>query len=157
MRIFLVFYFFLVPTLLQADELPDQIQNGFSIKGSWEEVAGGYYGNYRVTDPSPANMPKKTATWKIQVPVMGRSYRIQATWTPNPVNARNAKFSVFDGTRMLQIVTVNQQRMPRGERSERGVIFQDLGTFLIASSFIKVELSNEASGRVVADSVRVKQ
>ncbi len=144
---------FLVSGYSIAEE--DQVQIGFFETSPWDVLQGGFYGTYRVAPPAGPNSPKKSVTWRVNIPKPGASYTVQATWIADPSNARSAKYSIFDGKKFLRAVTVNQKVAPKGDKSG-SVTFQDLGTFLITSTNLQVDLSNDADGRVVADTIRVK-
>ena len=73
---------------------------------------------------------------------------------PWPNEASNAPFKVYDGSTLLATVTVNQKANPAGTQIGTSV-FQSLGNFTIASGTLKVVLSNNANGYVIADALRV--
>lgn len=133
----------------------DEIQIGFTVSAPWEIVAGGHTGTYRVAEALGPQSPKKTATWRVTLPVADRDYRVQVTWTPDPRNARHAGFSIYDGKTALKQVQINQQLPPRGEKVG-DFVFQDLGRFRVSGKTLQVDLTNDADGRVVADTVRVQ-
>ena len=69
--------------------------------------------------------------------------------------ASNAPYAVHDGPLLLARPRVNQQRGPVGTETH-GVIFQSLGTFPVRNGPLRVVLSNDADGVVVADAVQVR-
>ena len=144
-----------LPALSQPQSLPDEVQRGFKETGTWDVRKGGYYGEYRVSDPAVGQQAKKSVTWTIMIPDTNRYFRVQATWTADGANASNAKYTIYDGKKLLGNVSVNQKKVPRGEPSN-GVMFQDLGSFHFQSDKVKVELTNEGDGKIIADSIRVK-
>jgi len=133
---------------------PDEVQLGYSENVPWTSEKGGFQGTYRSAGPA-SSVGEKTATWTITVPEPNRPYTVQATWVSSRVNASDAPFHIFDGLSPIKTVKVNQKRAPRGEKVKNS-IFQDLGTFLIQGKTMRVVLTNQADGIVVADTVRAK-
>jgi ABC-type polysaccharide/polyol phosphate transport system ATPase subunit len=93
------------------------------------------------------------ACWQFERLDPGR-YDVQVTWTPDSQQATDAPYSIFDGPHLLTKQRVNQQLDPFGTTTD-GRVFQSLGHFDIRTGVVRVELTNEANSRVVADSVRV--
>ncbi|MFZ1748271.1 MAG: RHS repeat-associated core domain-containing protein, partial [Nitrospirales bacterium] len=88
----------------------------------------------------------RTATWGLSVPTTG-TYDVYARWAADAGNATNASYTVHyaGGT---TAVPMNQ--------TQNGGQWNLLGTFnLNPASNSKVELSDQANGRVVADAVMV--
>ena len=131
---------------------------GFAIEsGSWGSGTAGALGDNR--NASQFN-GSKVASWTFDGLTPG-VYRVSATWAASPVRATDAPFTVFDGANPLATVDVNQQLAPSGVPgvNNLGVSWQDLGNdlFRITSSTLKVELSNDANGYVMADAVRIER
>ena len=78
------------------------------------------------------------------------------TWTAYSNRATNATYQVFDGTTLLGTVQVNQQLAPSYGLTVGGTPFQSLGQFTISSGTLKVVLSDNANGYVVADAMLVQ-
>src|SRR5262249_19596327 len=66
----------------------------------------------------------------------------------------NATYSVYDGNTLRGTVSVNQQQAPSGT-TVNGSVFQSLGSFQISSGTLKVVLSDNANGYVIADAFPV--
>jgi hypothetical protein len=77
------------------------------------------------------------------------------TWTTDIKRATNATYKIYDGSTLIATVLVNQQVAPAGGATVNGTPFQSLGTFSIRSGILKVVLSDNANGAVVADALRV--
>src|SRR5262249_20995451 len=103
---------------------------------------------------APAGTGASTATWQFNNLPEGH-YDVQVTWPAGPNRASDAKYTVYDGATLLGTVVVNQQLAPTGGETVNGVTFQSLGDYNISSGTLKVVLSNEANGAVIADAVRV--
>jgi hypothetical protein len=79
-------------------------------------------------------------------------YEVSAAWMPHPNRASNAPYTIFDGTNRLAQVAVDQRFYPVGA-VVHGTQFQPLGTFRVDSGRLRVELTNQADGYVIADAV----
>jgi hypothetical protein len=110
----------------------------------------GYNGNLRY---HAAGTGADTASWQATGLPAGY-YTIQATWNASSNHASNASYAIYDGSTLLQTVVVNQQSAPSGSTTLGGVVFQDLASVHITSGTIRVVLSDNANGYVVADAVR---
>jgi hypothetical protein len=76
------------------------------------------------------------------------------TWSAWFNEATNAPYQIYDGATLLATVLINQKVDPVGTTVGTSV-FQSLGTFTITSGTLKVVLSNNANGYVIADALRV--
>jgi IPT/TIG domain len=129
----------------------DNGQAGYSETGSWSSYTGlTHYGsNFRYAGPGTG---ASTATWKV-TGLAAASYDLQLTWAAYTNRATNARYQIYDGNTLLQTVAINQQLKPVGT-SVGGVVFQGLGTFTVGSGTLRVVLSNNANGYVIADAMR---
>ena len=75
------------------------------------------------------------------------------TWTAYSNRATNATYQVFDGPTLLTAVQINQQLTPAGGLTVNGTPFQSLGQFSIHSGNLKVVLSDNANGYVIANAM----
>jgi len=131
--------------------LVDNGQPGYSESGSgWVDYAAGYNGGLRFHAPGGG---ADTATWQATGLPAG-FYTVQATWNGSSNHASNAPYAIYDGNTLLQTVIVNQQSAPSGNTTLGGVVFQDLASVHITSGTIRVVLSDNVNGYVVADAVR---
>jgi hypothetical protein len=126
---------------------------GYSETGTWAtETVNAYGGSERYATSSGTG--QNTATWQVTGLPAGR-YQVQVTWHAYGNEASNAPYAIYDGSTLLQTVTVNQTQAASGA-SFGGVPFQTLATLNITSGTLKVVLSNTGNNTyVVADAVRV--
>ncbi|MCA9074874.1 MAG: FG-GAP repeat protein [Planctomycetaceae bacterium] len=139
-------------------EVIDDGDPGFAIEsGAWGTGTAGANGDNR--NASQFN-GSKVASWTFDGLTPG-VYRVSATWAASPVRATDAPFTVLDGVNPLATIDVNQQLAPSGVPgvNDLGVSWQDLGNdlFRITGNTLKVELSNDANGYVMADAVRIER
>jgi hypothetical protein len=143
---------------LQPSALPaviDNTQGGYSdAGGGWASFtdSNAYAGNERYVAPGTG---ANTATWQTSSLTSGE-YDVEVTWTPYVNRADNAKYQVYDGSTLLGTVQVDQQLAPTGGLNENGVAFQSLGRFSITSGTVKVVLSDNADGYVIANAMAVQ-
>jgi hypothetical protein len=141
--------------LVQATSLPvvvDNSQYAYSESGSgWASAmaANAYFGNERYVAPGTG---ANTATWQVPGLAAGE-YDVEVDWTAFANRATNASYQVYDGTTLLATLQVNQQLVPIGGATVGGVPFQSLGRFAISSGTLKVVVSDNANGYVIADAV----
>jgi hypothetical protein len=89
-------------------------------------------------------------------------YDVLVTWKKAGDQATKAPFTVYDGAVAERTVRVNQKKGPSGPKF-KGKAWQSLGTFAIGqtarddvpNNSLRVELSNDANGKVIADAVRI--
>ena len=84
---------------------------------------------------------------------------VSATWVPDPANATNASYSIYDGDAatgtLLDTVTVDQTQAPAGT-SDGNTQFQELGDYTSTTGTLTVVLDvSSANGTVVADSIGI--
>src|SRR5207302_1774483 len=94
-----------------------------------------------------------TATWQTSGLAAG-SYDVQLTWVAQGNRASNATYQIYDGSTLRKTVTVNQQLTPVGVVFNNWP-FQSTGIVSISSGTLKVVLSDQANGYVIADAVRI--
>ncbi|MCA9078071.1 MAG: hypothetical protein KDA93_23780, partial [Planctomycetaceae bacterium] len=141
-----------------APVIIDDGDTGFAIEsGSWGNGVAGANGDNRNASIWNGD---KVASWTFDGLTPG-VYRVSATWFPHAVRATDAPFTVFDGMMPLATVDVNQQLSPSGVPgvNDLGRQWEDLGNdlFRITGNTLKVELSNDANGYVIADAVRIER
>jgi uncharacterized repeat protein (TIGR03803 family) len=144
---------------VQQPTLPaliDNSQGGYSDSGAgWVSFndPGAYFGNERYVAPGTG---ANTATWQTAGLASG-VYDLQVDWTAFANRADNATYQVYDGATLLGSVKVNQKLAPTGGSILNGVGFQSLGRFTIASGTVKVVVSDNADGYVIADAMLAQQ
>jgi hypothetical protein len=131
--------------------LLDNGQPGYSEVGSaWADYAAGYNGGLRFHAPGGG---ADTASWQASGLPAGY-YTVQATWNGSSNHASNAPYAIYDGTTLLSTVTVDQRPAPSGSTALGGVVFQDLASVHLTTGTLRVVLSDNTDGYVVADAVR---
>jgi uncharacterized repeat protein (TIGR03803 family) len=142
---------------VQVATLPTVVDNG---QYGYSETGGGwngfndpnaYNGNERYAAPG---VGANTATWAVPLLPAG-SHNVQVDWTPYANRATNATYQIFDGATLVGTVMVDQTQAPTGGSLVNGVQFQSLGTFTINSGTLRVVLSDNANGYVIADAMLV--
>jgi hypothetical protein len=131
----------------------DNDTTGFSLTGSfWSPnfAQAGAYGGYERYCASGTGAD--VATWTF-TDVLPDTYSVQAFWFQYSNRATNATYLIYDGTTLVGTVAVNQQNAPTGGFTSAGFVFQPLGSFVINSGTLKVTLSDNANGYVIADAV----
>lgn len=127
--------------------------------GSWGGSSVGYgTPNDSISALGGAVTFTATAEWTFNVSAQGR-YKVLVTWPTAGGNATNAPFTVLDGTVAIldAPIRVNQQKEPGGETSGWEQLGGPGGTFdLVRGTTLRVRLTNNANGTVVADAVRVE-
>jgi uncharacterized repeat protein (TIGR03803 family) len=141
--------------LVELATLPavvDNSQGGYSdAGGSWASFmdANAYFGNERYVSPGTGT---NTATW--QAPGLAPGiYDVQVDWTAFANRATNATYQIYDGTTLLGTATIDQTKSPTGGATINGITFQSLGRFTINSGTVKVVLSDNSNGYVIADAM----
>ena len=100
-----------------------------------------------------AGSGESTASWQFNDLPAGY-YKVYATWSAAGDQATNAPFTVYDGSSVVGANRVNQQIAPAGETAD-GTVWQLVGSYWIGSGQMRVELSDDANGAVVADAIRI--
>src|SRR5262249_7601072 len=137
------------PIAMAGPVIVDNGQAGYSEAGSgWQGWSAGYGGTLRY---HAAGTGANTASWQISLP--SGYYKVQATWNGDLTHADNAPYSIYDGTTFLQTVAVNQRSDPVGDLVGN-IKFQTLATVQVTSGTLRVVLSDNANGYIVADAVR---
>ena len=93
------------------------------------------------------------ATWQFTGVIPGW-YDVRITWLELSNRATNSPFTVYDGSVSKGTFTVNQQLAPSGAVFG-GRPWQSLGIFPIKNDTMKVEVNDNANGRVIADGARL--
>jgi PKD repeat protein len=135
---------------VSSPQILDNGQAGFTTSGAgWTGAAAGYNGGEQIDKAAPA---ADSASWQTTGLAAG-SYLVQATWTAASTNAAAAVYRIYDGSTLVQTVTVNQQKAPSGT-AYGGAAFQSLATVQINSGILRVVLSGQGGSDLVADAVR---
>ncbi len=135
-----------------GQQIIDDGAAGFAATGPWTNLTNtlAYQLDY---DYASAGTGSATATWSFTA-IPNGSYEVFARWIPFSNRATNAPFTILNNQTPLATVLVNEQQTPTGDLSN-GVTWQSLGTFTTTSNTLRVRLSNNANGYVVADAIRI--
>jgi arylsulfatase A-like enzyme len=106
-----------------------------------------YLGGSFWTEPAKTGEPIKTATWRVDNPMLGR-YRISIWYgsLPQGGTATNAPFTV--------IMRRGDRREFKIDQTKNAGGWQELGTF---EDPLKVTLTNQANGRILVDAVKFER
>lgn len=81
-------------------------------------------------------------------------YEVLVTYPHEGNQASDAPYTVYDGPTVRGTVRISQKVAPSGPVFE-GSRWESLGLFSIAGDTLRVELSDDADGNIVADAVRI--
>jgi uncharacterized protein (DUF2141 family) len=125
---------------------------GFTTVGNWQRVTPGaaYLSDQRTNS---AGTGSDAATYTFTGLAPGQ-YKVTAHWAQGRTRATNTPFTVYDNGTALGTVRTSQRVAPSGETSH-GVNWTVLGTFAINSGTLKVVISDNANGTVLADAIRI--
>jgi hypothetical protein len=138
--------------MVSGQVILDNGQPGYAETGSgWTDWGAGYNGSLRFHAPGGG---ADTASWQATGLPAGY-YTIQATWNASSNHASNAPYAIYDGNTLVRTVTVDQRPAPSGATTLGGVVFQDLASVQITTGTIRIVLSDNVDGYVVADAVRI--
>lgn len=124
----------------------DNKDNSFSTDGKWKSSSStsGYYGSdYAVAPEGSGDM---VASWAFDIPSSGQ-YEVSAHWTAHPNRAPDAEYIILNNGNSVGKVTVDQ--------TSNGSQFNSLGSFNLQSGSLVVRLSNDVSGYLIADAVKL--
>jgi hypothetical protein len=134
----------------------DDSSTGFRTNGSgWKVVRGVGFDGSEHTHVGVAG-GTGFARWEYSETVTaGTHYDIFVTWVAAPSNTADATYTIYDGTKLLATVTLDQTRSPNS-----GLVGSTLVQLLYVytptrtgTHTIKIKLSDNANGTVVADAV----
>ncbi len=148
-------YDFTVSGTVNAMQIIDNGQSGFSTVGtwgSWSQTGLGRNDNYRIANPGDGST---TATWAFGGIANGQ-YRVSSTWFPTAHRATDAPFTLYDGANPMVTVDVNQTLSP-SDRTVDGSDWNDLGIITVSAGLLQVQLSNDADQTVTADAVMIER
>ena len=132
---------------------------GFStVSGSFKYGSYSQFYGDDVHYTSAAGTGSNQAQWDFGGLVPGKTYRVSATWEGYSNNATNAPYTVNVPGSPPTSVSINERLAPR-DFSDQGSLWEDLGFFTLGSGVtsLSVQLSDQASGPVHADAIRVQQ
>lgn len=131
---------------------------GYSLFGTSDSLTtDGFDGDFEILGGSagPRN-GSSIAAWDFTGLEAG-NYRVSATWSPGSNNATDAVYVVITGGATASQTRINQQRTP-GDFTASGEFWQDLNTSVaVTDGTLRVLLGDEASGRSIADAIRIER
>jgi hypothetical protein len=125
----------------------DNSDSAFSTVGTWSHSSTipGYYGvDYQYHAPGAGN---KTANWAFEISSNG-VYEISVRWSSHANRAPDATYSIFNNGTYLGDETVDQ--------TVNGGQFIPIGEYSLLPGQLEVILTDEASGYVIADAVKLE-
>jgi len=134
--------------------ITDNADAAFSKVGTWKasNKADGFYGDDYVF--SYAGDGSSKATFTFEIPADG-NYEIAAQWPAHDTRAPDAPFTLVNNGVVLDTIRVNQQIDGGQFNPLTGSASQGDGTYALSAGVLEVVLSNNASGKVAADAVRI--
>jgi concanavalin A-like lectin/glucanase superfamily protein/Calx-beta domain-containing protein/fibronectin type III domain protein len=141
-----------IKNVIVEPQIIDNGESGFRTEGKWFSFPGqGYKNDVHFAEKGSGSAK---AFWTF--PVTPGQYEVAATWTPHKNRATDSPYTVFSGSTPLRTVDVNQELVPN-DFTDKGVNWENLGTFTITSNTLKVRLSNAANEYVIADAIRIER
>jgi RHS repeat-associated protein len=140
-----------------AEVIIDDGETGYAEPvGEWSDgtLLNGNAGDYRYAAAS-GGAATAVATWTFDDLPIDAMYEVLVTWREHGNRATNAPYAVTEGTQQVATVYANQQSVP--PVSYNGRQWLSLGAFRIQSGSLRVDLSNNANGYVIADAVRIRR
>ncbi|WP_442506622.1 choice-of-anchor D domain-containing protein [Novipirellula sp. SH528] len=123
---------------------------GYTQVGSWgTNVGANYLGNYKY-NTAGTGADKAIYTFD----VVPGEYDIATRWHTHANRATDAPYRIYDGAKLLATVRVNQE-LPADGFTADSLNWENLGTFVIHSGTLRVELADDANEYVIADAVRI--
>ncbi len=148
--------YLLGPDVVALVRIIDDGDSGFRSAGKWSIADDrGFQGDLRSSKTTGGS---NTAEWVFSV--TPGVYHVAATWAADSRWASRAPFAILDGVACRPVLVdravVDQRHAPRDFTAD-GANWDDLGIVNIFSNSLIVRLSGSATGRVVADAVRIER
>jgi uncharacterized repeat protein (TIGR01451 family) len=134
------------PTIVS--QIDDSNTTGFSLTGTWSTYSAGVNGSEHY---AAAGTGTAQANYTFTGLTPGQ-YEVLSTWAPMPNAASNAPYTFYDGGQPVGSAVVNQSVAPNGSVVAG---YQVIGLVNITSSTLRVALTNDANGAVIADTVEI--
>ena len=131
-------------------QIIDNGDAGFSAP-SFTSYGQGFQGDIHFT---AAGNGSSAATWTFTV--TPGEYEVAATWTKHTNRAKDAPFTVLNGSSVLSTVDINQETIPN-DFTDSGAQWERLGDFTITGTQLVVRLTNDADQYVIADAIRIER
>ena len=127
-------------------QIVDNESSNCTYVGTWPTstwTEGYYASNYQHASAGDGSMK---ATWSFDVNYDGK-YELLAQWASASGRATDAPYAIYNNGELVDVVNVDQ--------TTNGGQFNTLGTFSLESGKVEVILSDNASGYVIADAVKL--
>jgi hypothetical protein len=134
----------------------DNVDDAFSTTGPWSvsDKAVGFYGaDYAY---AYAGDGTSMAIFTFEIPADGE-YGVAAQWPAHGSRAPDAPFTLVNNGVVVDTIRVNQQTDGGRFNLLSGPASMDTGSYALNAGVLEVVLSNDATGKVAADAVRVEE
>jgi hypothetical protein len=119
---------------------------------AWSAIPQGIFGDSLVSSSANGSKASQAAWW---APVQPGIYDVALTWPAAGNLSRTVAFDIYDGSRWIQQVVVNQQAAPN-DFTDQEVGWKRLGSFTLTSNALHVSTWNSPTdGAVCIDAMRV--
>ncbi|MFP6701939.1 MAG: hypothetical protein VB861_09365, partial [Planctomycetaceae bacterium] len=136
----------------QTEFIIDDSNSDCSVTGTWYLMEGGFWGSFGVTLPGSGSAVASCSVGGLP----GGVYVASATWEPYPDLATNAHYFIQVNGSGVAAGSLNQRAAPN-DRWASGAMWEDLATFRVPESgAVRMALTNQANGYVIADAVRLE-
>ncbi len=136
----------------EPPEIIDDGDAGFAQTEGWWNASwppAGYEDDWRATG---AGAGSETASWEFGSIVAGSTVEVFATWGEHSNRGSDVPYTVYDGVVSEATVRIDQRVAPDDEVYD-GEPWESLGSYVIDSGTLVVELSDDSDGYVIADAI----
>ena len=135
-------------------QVKDNGDAGYSTTGNWTGLSGNLKGHQNDFQFANSGTGANTASWEFEV--TPGQFRVAATWKSHSNRSTAAPYTIFNDTAANLTATADQS-VPASGIDDDGSSFTPLGTFNISSTRLIVTLSDNATGLVIADAIRIER
>jgi PhoPQ-activated pathogenicity-related protein/predicted secreted protein len=135
-------------------QIIDNGDTGYSTAGSWASISGNQKGHQNDFQYANSGTGLNVATWSFDV-IPGQ-YRVAATWKDHTNRSQAAPYTIFNDSAAILTVTADQS-IPASGIDDDNSSFKPLGIFNISSTRLVVTLTDNATGLVIADAIRIER
>ena len=135
-------------------QIIDNGDAGYSTTGNWNTISGNLKGHQNDFQYANSGTGTNTASWAFDV--TPGQYQVAATWKTHSNRSTAAPYTVFNNTAPILTATADQSVAAAGIDDD-GSSFAPLGIFNISSDRLVVTLTDNASGLVIADAIRIER
>ena len=135
-------------------QIIDNGDAGYSTAGNWVSISGNLKGHQNDFQYANSGTGSNTASWEFDVEP--GQYLVAATWKTHSNRSTAAPYTIYNDTAAILTATADQS-VPASGIDDDGSSFAPLGTFNISSTRLVVTLSDNATGLVIADAIRIER